>query len=64
MWAPLTVRESEIGTQLGSDGWLVELQLISTIQKIARRIAGKGQVNVILPDFTKAFDKVPHRRLL
>ena len=41
-----------------------ETQLISTIQKIARRMTGKGQMDVILLDFAKAFDKVPHRRLL
>jgi hypothetical protein len=37
---------------------------MSTIQKIAQNVTSKGQVDVILLDFAKAFDKVPHRRLL
>ena len=41
-----------------------ETQLITTILKIARFISKRGQVDVILLDFTKAFDKVPHQRLL
>ena len=41
-----------------------ETQLISTIQEIARNMTRKGQVDVILLDFAKAFDKVPHHRLL
>jgi hypothetical protein len=39
-----------------------ETQLVTTIQKIA--LTSKGQVDVILLDFAKAFDKVLHRRLL
>jgi hypothetical protein len=41
-----------------------ETQLVTTIQKIAQNLISKGQVDVILLDFAKAFDKVPHRRLL
>ena len=41
-----------------------ETQLISTIQEIAHNMKQKGQVDVILLDFAKAFDKVPHHRLL
>ena len=41
-----------------------ETQLVTTIQKIAQNLTSKGQVDVILLDFAKAFDKVPHRRLL
>ena len=41
-----------------------ETQLISTIQEIARNMTQKGQVDVSLLDFAKAFDKVPHHRLL
>ena len=41
-----------------------ETQLISTLQEIARNMTRKGQVDVILLDFAKAFDKVPHHRLL
>jgi len=42
-----------------------ESQLISTIQGIAEKLkSGKYQIDVILLDFAKAFDKVPHKRLL
>ena len=42
-----------------------ESQLITTIQGIASQLpSGKDQVDVILLDFPKAFDKVPHQRLL
>lgn len=41
-----------------------ESQLIITIHEIARRMCKSTQVDVILLDFAKAFDKVPHRRLL
>ena len=40
-----------------------ETQLVTTIQKIAQNLTSKGQVDVILSDFAKAFDKVPHLRL-
>ncbi|MCG8035005.1 MAG: reverse transcriptase family protein, partial [Candidatus Thiodiazotropha taylori] len=40
-------------------------QLATTIQGIASKLrAGRDQVDVVLLDFAKAFDKVPHRRLL
>jgi hypothetical protein len=42
-----------------------ESQLISTIQGIAEKLkSGKDQIDFILLDFAKAFDKVPHKRLL
>ena len=41
-----------------------ETQLIITIEEIARKLATGEQVDVILLDFSKAFDKVPHRCLL
>ena len=42
-----------------------ESQLITTIQGIASQLPyGKDQVDVILLDFPKAFDKVLHQRLL
>ena len=41
-----------------------ESQLITTIQKIASTMSSKGQVDVSLLDFAKAFNKVPHQRLL
>ena len=41
-----------------------ETQLILTIQDLARGLEDKGQYDVILLDFAKAFDKVSHKRLL
>ena len=42
-----------------------ESQLISTIQGIAEKLKSvKDQIDVIYLDFAKAFDKVPHKRLL
>ena len=42
-----------------------ETQLTATIQGIAKNLkSGKDQVDVILLDFAKAFDKVPFQRLL
>ena len=41
-----------------------ETQLIATIQELARGLSEGRQLDVILLDFAKAFDKVPHQRLL
>ena len=41
-----------------------ESQLIVTIDSIAKHLAAGDQVDTILLDFKKAFDKVPHSRLL
>ena len=41
-----------------------ETQLILTIQDLAKTIDDRGQTDDILLDFSKAFDKVPHARLL
>ncbi len=41
-----------------------ESQLIVTCHAIAKAIASGKQVDIILLDFSKAFDKVPHRRLI
>ena len=41
-----------------------ETQLIVTIDSIAKSLAHGEQVDIILLDFSKAFDKVPHQRLL
>ena len=41
-----------------------ETQLIMTVDDLARGLNEKQQVNAILLDFSKAFDKVPHQRLL
>ena len=41
-----------------------ESQLILTIDDLASTLDEGGQTDTILLDFSKAFDKVPHRRLL
>jgi hypothetical protein len=41
-----------------------ETQLITTIQELARGMSDGHQIDAILLDFAKAFDKVPHQRLL
>ena len=41
-----------------------ESQLIVTIHDIAKTLSEGEQVDMILLDFSKAFDKVPHQRLL
>ena len=41
-----------------------ETQLIVTIQDIAKNLSKGRQVDIILLDFAKAFDKVLHARLL
>jgi len=41
-----------------------ESQLILTTHDLARGLDDKSQIDAILLDFSKAFDKVPHRRLL
>ena len=41
-----------------------ETQLILTIQELAKNSDIKGQADIILLDFSKAFDKVPSKRRL
>ena len=41
-----------------------ETQLLETLDDIIKRAANNKQIDIILLDFSKAFDKVPHRRLL
>ena len=41
-----------------------ETQLITTVQELAKNMSSGKQIDAILLDFSKAFDKVPHRRLL
>ena len=45
-------------------GLSCETQLVGTIQDWASSINSKGQTDVILLDFSKAFDNVSHRKLL
>ena len=40
-----------------------ETQLILTINDLAKGLDNSQQIDGILLDFSKAFDKVPHRRL-
>jgi len=41
-----------------------ETQLITAIQDLAKNLSEEKQIDAILLDFSKAFDKVPHQRLL
>ena len=41
-----------------------ESQLIQTINDLAKNLNEGGQIDAVLLDFSKAFDKVPHHRLL
>ena len=40
------------------------MQLITTIHDIASRLNAGDQIDVLFLDFSKAFDKVPHDRLI
>jgi len=39
-------------------------QLLRTVNDLAKGLDDKSQTDMILLDFSKAFDKVPHQRLL
>jgi hypothetical protein len=41
-----------------------ESQLLLTIQDLADGLTNGEQIDYILLDFSKAFDKVPHQRLI
>ena len=41
-----------------------ETQLATTVDQLQKRIDDKQQVDLIVLDFQKAFDKVPNRHLL
>jgi hypothetical protein len=41
-----------------------ETQLLETLDDITKRAANNKHIDIILLDFSKAFDKVPHKRLL
>ncbi len=41
-----------------------ETQLLMFIHELGRDMQDGGQMDIVLMDFAKAFDKVPHKRLL
>ncbi len=41
-----------------------ESQLISTVQDLANSLNNRQQIDTVLLDFSKVFDKVPHKCLL
>ena len=41
-----------------------ETQLVNTIESVARSLDQREQVDMLVLDFSKAFDTVPHQRLL
>ena len=41
-----------------------ETQLVNTIQELAKGLNDKKQLDLLILDFAKAFDKVAHQRLL
>jgi hypothetical protein len=41
-----------------------ETQSLETLDDITKRASNNKQIDIILLDFSKAFDKVPHKRLL
>ncbi len=43
---------------------LCEIQLLMFIHELARDIQDGAQMDIVLMDFAKDFDKVPHKRLL
>ena len=45
-------------------GLSYETQLATTVDQLQKRLDDKQQVDLIILDFQKAFDKVPHRHLL
>jgi len=55
------LHEAQHGFQKGRS---CESQLILTIQDLAKGLDDGSQIDAILLDFGKAFDKVPHQRLL
>ena len=45
-------------------GFSCDTQLVTTVDDLARNFDNKIQTDVVILDFSKAFDTVPHRRLL
>ena len=46
------------------EGHSCETQLIALAEDLAKEMQNGGQSDVIVTDFSKAFDKVPHQELL
>ena len=46
------------------NGHSCECQLISTVHDIMQNIDSKQQTDLVILDFSKAFDTVPHKKLL
>ena len=45
-------------------GHSCETQLLNTVEDLSRRIDGRQTTDLLIPDFSKAFDTVPHLKLL
>ena len=41
-----------------------ETQLIELVEELGRKLSNGHQVDFVMPDFSKAFDKVNHLKLL
>jgi hypothetical protein len=41
-----------------------ETQLLNTAEELSRRLDMRQTIDLLILDFSKAFDTVPHRRLL
>jgi hypothetical protein len=57
----LVIGQDVVGFQMTDD---VTSQLLLTIQDLADRLNNGEQIDCILLNFSKAFDKVPHQRLI
>lgn len=65
MWAHLNTNNIILHHQHGfQSGLSCDTQLIQATHDWASSINNRKQVDVILLDFSKAFDRVPHQRLL
>ena len=53
--------ENQHGFRVGHS---CQTRLISLVEDLLHAMDNQYQIDIILLDFTKAFDKVPHRRLL
>lgn len=45
-------------------GHSCETQVLTTVEEISRAMNNMKQVDIIILDFSNAFDTVPHKRLL